>query len=232
MGDRPGLGHRMRTAALTRYIVTIYLHGYMPTATPETTPTGRVILGMLSLGKSHRLRHQAVRRQDRPATSGRRATGRSIRSSRRLEDAGSGPRAHDEPTGGRARTVYELTEAGRAALDSWLCSTEVPLYELRDEGMLKLFFSDALPGAADREHPRECVSATSGSSRSSAIESHASQGPLGPRTDARARDRVHRVVHRLVRAGGAPARGRPGIWSSPDADADSLISFTRTDAAS
>jgi DNA-binding PadR family transcriptional regulator len=50
-----------------------------------------------------------------------------------------------EPSGGRARTVYELTEAGEAALKAWLSSEEEQLYELRDEGMLKLFFSDSMP---------------------------------------------------------------------------------------
>ena len=41
--------------------------------------------------------------------------------------------------------VYQLTEQGREALDAWLTSDQEPLYELRDEGMLKLFFSDNLP---------------------------------------------------------------------------------------
>ena len=50
-----------------------------------------------------------------------------------------------EPTGGRPRTVYELTDAGRSALTRWLASPAESVYELRDEGMLKLFFSDARP---------------------------------------------------------------------------------------
>ena len=41
--------------------------------------------------------------------------------------------------------MYELTPAGRAALETWLASDAELLYELRDEGMLKLFFSDSLP---------------------------------------------------------------------------------------
>jgi DNA-binding PadR family transcriptional regulator len=63
---------------------------------------------------------------------------------RRLEERGL-VRGRPEPTGGRARTVYELTEAGHAALHGWLASGAEPLYELRDEGMLKLFFSDSVP---------------------------------------------------------------------------------------
>jgi DNA-binding PadR family transcriptional regulator len=63
---------------------------------------------------------------------------------RRLEDQGF-VRGQPEPSGGRVRTAYELTEAGEAALRDWMGSDESLLYEVRDEGMLKLFFSDSLP---------------------------------------------------------------------------------------
>jgi PadR family transcriptional regulator, regulatory protein AphA len=53
------------------------------------------------------------------------------------------------PQGERARTVYRLTGAGRRELRDWLA--EAPhVFELRDEGLLKLFFADAAaPGTAD-----------------------------------------------------------------------------------
>jgi DNA-binding PadR family transcriptional regulator len=60
---------------------------------------------------------------------------------RRLEEARL-LRSREEPTGGRPRTVYELTNTGRGALDQWLRSDEGLMGEMRDEGMLKLFFSD------------------------------------------------------------------------------------------
>jgi PadR family transcriptional regulator, regulatory protein AphA len=61
----------------------------------------------------------------------------------RLERAGLLTRRED-PHGGRARSAYEITEAGEAALLSWLRSTgESPLH-FRDEGVLRLFFADAL----------------------------------------------------------------------------------------
>ena len=44
--------------------------------------------------------------------------------------------------GARARTVYALTESGEQALHAWLASDEELVYEVRDEGMLKLFFSE------------------------------------------------------------------------------------------
>jgi len=60
---------------------------------------------------------------------------------RRLEEQGL-VEGKSEPTGGRARTVYTLTPAGRAALSDWLePEGELP-FEVRDEGMLRLFFSD------------------------------------------------------------------------------------------
>jgi PadR family transcriptional regulator AphA len=47
-----------------------------------------------------------------------------------------------EPRGGRKRTVYRLTAAGRKELRRWL-ERPAETFELRDEGLLKLFFSDA-----------------------------------------------------------------------------------------
>jgi DNA-binding PadR family transcriptional regulator len=63
---------------------------------------------------------------------------------RRLEEQGL-VRGHPEPSGERARIAYELTDAGAGTLREWLASGDETLYELRDEGMLKLFFSDSLP---------------------------------------------------------------------------------------
>jgi PadR family transcriptional regulator AphA len=51
------------------------------------------------------------------------------------------------PQGGRKRTVYRLTAEGRRELRRWL--DEPPeVFELRDEGLLKLFFAGASPDAA------------------------------------------------------------------------------------
>jgi PadR family transcriptional regulator AphA len=47
-----------------------------------------------------------------------------------------------EPRGGRKRTVYRLTAAGRKELRRWL-ERPAATFELRDEGLLKLFFSGA-----------------------------------------------------------------------------------------
>jgi DNA-binding PadR family transcriptional regulator len=50
----------------------------------------------------------------------------------------------DSPTGGRRRTVYEITADGEEELRAWL-RQEPETFEMRDEGLLKLFFADALP---------------------------------------------------------------------------------------
>lgn len=50
----------------------------------------------------------------------------------------------DSPTGGRRRTVYEITADGESELRAWLRQPP-EVYELREEGLLKLFFAEALP---------------------------------------------------------------------------------------
>jgi DNA-binding PadR family transcriptional regulator len=58
-------------------------------------------------------------------------------------------RGRAEPQGKRRRRVYEITDAGEAALGQWLGREERLPFELRDIGLVKLFFADALrPGDA------------------------------------------------------------------------------------
>jgi len=61
---------------------------------------------------------------------------------KRLSEAGL-ITGSDSPTGGRKRTVYEITADGEEELRSWL--RQAPeTFEMRDEGLLKLFFANAL----------------------------------------------------------------------------------------
>lgn len=53
-----------------------------------------------------------------------------------------------QPTGGRPKVVYRLTEAGREELRRWLHEQAAGM-ELRDEGLLRLFFADAVTGEPD-----------------------------------------------------------------------------------
>jgi hypothetical protein len=41
---------------------------------------------------------------------------------------------------GRRRRIYRLTKSGEEALDRWRSESTSDLYELRDAGLLKLFF--------------------------------------------------------------------------------------------
>jgi DNA-binding PadR family transcriptional regulator len=62
---------------------------------------------------------------------------------KRLSEAGL-IAGKDVPTGGRRRAVYEITADGEEELRAWL--RQPPhTFEMRDEGLLKLFFADALP---------------------------------------------------------------------------------------
>jgi DNA-binding PadR family transcriptional regulator len=62
---------------------------------------------------------------------------------KRLERAGW-IAGDDTPRGGRQRRVYSITPAGTAALTGWLAGRETRM-ELRDESLLRLFFSDTIP---------------------------------------------------------------------------------------
>jgi PadR family transcriptional regulator, regulatory protein AphA len=51
----------------------------------------------------------------------------------------------EKSQGARRRKTYRLTDQGRFALHEWLRNEKVPNFEFRDEGLLRLFFADALP---------------------------------------------------------------------------------------
>jgi DNA-binding PadR family transcriptional regulator len=62
----------------------------------------------------------------------------------RLEEQGLVNR-RDDSHGARTRSAYEITPEGEAALLAWLRSEREAPVQLRDEGLLRLFFADALP---------------------------------------------------------------------------------------
>jgi DNA-binding PadR family transcriptional regulator len=61
----------------------------------------------------------------------------------RLEAAGLLRREAD-PRGGRERHHYSLTDSGEEALQNWLRSARTEPTQFRDEGLLRMFFADAL----------------------------------------------------------------------------------------
>src|SRR5438445_2256670 len=143
----------------------------------ELSATGRVVLGLIAFGK--RSGYEIKTFVDKTTRYFWAASyGQIYPELKHLEKRGL-VRGRPEPSGGRARTVHELTEAGEAALKDWLASDDEPLYELRDEGLLKLFFSDSLPEqqieivrAIRRREERALAHLRS-------IEPHASKGPTG-----------------------------------------------------
>lgn len=107
------------------------------------TPTARVILGMLALGA--RTGYDIKRAIDLSTRFFWGASyGQIYPELHRLEDRGL-VRATPDPQGGRQRTAYTLTPAGESALRAWLLDDSGSLlFEIRDEGTLKLFFGDLL----------------------------------------------------------------------------------------
>ncbi len=106
------------------------------------TPTARVILGMLALGA--RTGYDIKRAIDLSTRFFWGASyGQIYPELHRLEERGL-VEATDDPKGGRRRTLYSLTQAGEAALREWLRDDGSFLFEIRDEGTLKLFFGDLL----------------------------------------------------------------------------------------
>jgi len=58
-------------------------------------------------------------------------------------------RGQERPSGRRRRRTFEITAAGQAALRAWLADVAPIPFELRDVGLLKLFFANATsPGDA------------------------------------------------------------------------------------
>jgi PadR family transcriptional regulator, regulatory protein AphA len=109
---------------------------------PEFAAPDYVVLGMVQLGaRSGYEIKQAVEQSIRFFWTISQA--QIYPSLERLERAGL-IAGHADPQGRRPRRVYEITAAGRAALADWLTAPEPMPFELRDTGMLKLFFADAL----------------------------------------------------------------------------------------
>jgi PadR family transcriptional regulator, regulatory protein AphA len=103
------------------------------------SPTARVILGMLKLGV--RTGYDIKKAIDLSTRFFWGASyGQIYPELRRLRAAGL-VRARAQPRGKVKRTEYSLTKAGERALRDWLTGTS-SIYELRDEGLLRLFFGD------------------------------------------------------------------------------------------
>jgi DNA-binding PadR family transcriptional regulator len=116
--------------------------------TAELPTSAYVILGLLGLGlrSGYEIKRAADESTRHFAAISFRQIYPELKRMRRLGLV----RATDAPTGDRRRTLYQLTPAGRAALDAWLRRADEDMtVELRHGGLLKLFFADRL-GPVDR----------------------------------------------------------------------------------
>jgi PadR family transcriptional regulator, regulatory protein AphA len=106
------------------------------------TPTARVILGMLKLGAptGYEIK-KAIDGSTRFFWTA--SFGQIYPELKRLQKDGL-VRSRQDPRGKVKRTVYELTPKGEEALREWLTDSEDVLFEIRDESLLRLFFSDML----------------------------------------------------------------------------------------
>jgi PadR family transcriptional regulator AphA len=116
---------------------------------PELDPPAYVVLGMVRLGaRSGYEIKQAVELSIRFFWTISQA--QIYPSLKRLEAQGL-VHGHAEPRGRRPRRVYRITAAGERALTAWLRRSEPMPFELRDIGLVKLFFADALDHSAALE---------------------------------------------------------------------------------
>lgn len=104
----------------------------------ELSATAKVILGMLGSGPKSGYDIKSI--TDRSTRFFWAASyGQIYPELKRLAEAGLAEPTSD-PQGGRQRTTYALTAAGRDALEAWTGSPGIH-HELRDEGSLKVFFA-------------------------------------------------------------------------------------------
>ena len=117
----------------------------------QLTPTARVILGMIRMGK--RTGYDIKQLVDVSTRFFWAASyGQIYPELNRLERLGL-VESKLAPTGARKRKEYELTPAGRRALAEW-AAAPARMPELRDENLLKLFFADLIPAADALEQLR------------------------------------------------------------------------------
>jgi PadR family transcriptional regulator AphA len=104
----------------------------------ELSSTAYVILGMLRRGPRTGYEIKAAV-DDSTRFFWAASYGQIYPELKQLAEAGL-VKGESSPQGGRKRTVYTLTPAGRKELRRWL-KQPPETFELRDEGLLKLFFA-------------------------------------------------------------------------------------------
>ena len=118
----------------------------------ELSATGKVVLGMLAARP--RTGYEIKQLVDTSARFFWAASyGQIYPELKRLEDAGLITGA-DASQGARQRTVYKLTAEGKRAAREWI-ERAPQIFELRDEGLLELFFAGSIEPSRTPEIARE-----------------------------------------------------------------------------
>jgi DNA-binding PadR family transcriptional regulator len=136
----------------------------------ELSPTGRVILGFLAVEPQSG--YDIKSKVDNSTRFFWAASyGQIYPELKRLAERGLiEPESASEE--GRRRTTFRITERGREAFAAWIRDPETT-HELRDEGLLKLFFA----GVLDREDAIAALEAT----RKTAVRKHEALLAIEPR---------------------------------------------------
>jgi PadR family transcriptional regulator, regulatory protein AphA len=134
----------------------------------ELSATGKVILGMLAARP--RSGYEIKQLVDTSARFFWAASyGQIYPELKRLEKEGL-ITGSDSANGARTRTVYKLTAAGKRAAREWIGGPP-QVFELRDEGLLELFFAGSIDPARAPEIARErAASAATAAAQLRAIE--------------------------------------------------------------
>ena len=115
----------------------------MATATRDYTQSDYVVLGMVGMGA--RSGYQIKRSVELSIRYFWTISQAQIYPSLQRLEADGLIRGETDPDDRRRRRLYEITDSGQQALRAWLGRGEPLSCELRDVGMLKLFFADTLP---------------------------------------------------------------------------------------
>jgi PadR family transcriptional regulator AphA len=118
----------------------------------EVSATAKVILGMLAMRPRSGYEIKSFV-DDSTRNFWAASYGQIYPELRRLAEQGL-VKGSESPRGGRQRTVYRLTAAGKRALREWH-QRPPEVYELRDEGLLKLFLAGAVDPARAPEIARQ-----------------------------------------------------------------------------
>lgn len=115
------------------------------TGAPRLTPTSYVVLGLINLRGSSTPYELESAVQKSVAYFWTFPHSQLYREPDRLAEFGF-LQVEREP-GGRRRKIYRLTEAGQDALTNWLATPVRDVFEMRDEAVLQLFFSEQMDSA-------------------------------------------------------------------------------------